>query len=148
MCATYLSLCESPRSENYNAWLSGDETLDVDLKFLVSEKSETMNVRTDIRILKALGDEFENTRPKGVHVTGSEDQLLIDELDLLIKQCNYDLNALEVWKSKCLDTETHAQTNLKEFAIAQNANLVDGAEAWMKKHILFLAVDRMMQTRP
>ena len=33
MCATYMSLCESPRSEYHNAWLAGDETLNVDLKF-------------------------------------------------------------------------------------------------------------------
>ena len=89
----------------------------------------------DISALRSLADSFENAQPKGPSLTSTEEQLLIDEFNLFQKQCDHDLNALTVWKAKCQDTDINASAVLKEFAMAQEANLQGGAEVWIKKYV-------------
>jgi hypothetical protein len=126
------------RSKFYDKWINGDGQIDEDLQFVTGEKSDNMNLLTDIIALKHIAESFHNTLPKGPRLTGAAEQIMVDELALLEKQVAHDVDCLAVWKGKCTGAETNAHAALRKFAIDQVENLKCAADTWMKKHLRFL----------
>ena len=98
------------RTEFYDKWANGDEDINMHIQFLITEKSDTFNIRNDCPPLKALMDKHEarHAASQAVALPGearmlSAANLALDELHLVLKQAEMDLNALEVWQrnSKC-----------------------------------------------
>ena len=129
------------RSKYYKKFVVGEESLLLDLKFAVTEKSETFNPAIDIAILKAILDEHNASLPKGIAMTSNEDSLLVDEIALIIGQMQHDMKVLATWQEKCSNTEANAASALKEFACTQAKRLSDAAAQFVKKHIKFTVWD-------
>ena len=68
------------RERFYDKWISDECDINYDIQCALTEKSEGFNPRMDIRALKALGDEFEDTQPKGAKLPSLEGELLLEEL--------------------------------------------------------------------
>ena len=125
------------RSQFYDAWVHGNTGIDTDLQFALIEKSVNFNVRTDIAVLKQLADEHEIDIPKGPRVTNQEEQLRVDQLGLLIRECDNDLHLLSVWKQKCETVNSNSSSTMRRWQIEQEDSLRQGANIWMQSHILF-----------
>jgi hypothetical protein len=85
----------------YDKWTNGDDQLDVELKYLLTEKSESFNVRFDVTCLKELADKHAFTAPiiaGSAKLLSDKQQIDADELALILKTASHDLNVLNAWK--------------------------------------------------
>ena len=119
----------------YNKWCEGDIAISSCIEYAISQSVESFNPRHDIKQLKDLADEFEQKLPKGPKLSGLEEQLEIEEMDLLKKKCLHDMQALTVWKSRCDGAESSAHATLKQFHNDQHKNLKAGSEVWCDKFV-------------
>lgn len=135
-------MSELSRKEFYAKWVEGNDDIDMDLKFAVQEKSDTFNVRTDIKVLKQLADAYEASRTVQMTMSGiTQKDIDYDELQLLLKRCTHDRDSLTTWQSKCQDNEANAYQALQEFRQRQDSNAGEAATLLMKRRLSFLVWD-------
>ena len=131
------------RDEYYAKFEDGDEDLMMDLTFAVSEKSDTYNIRTDSAVLKAIMDKFESQTPTNILVLGksgkmvSKSEIAYDELQLLLRCSESDLQALKVWQESCKNVEGIAYNARQRWTLKQDQNAEHAAGLFMSRKLYF-----------
>ena len=100
------------------------------MRCLITEKSDNFNLRSDCPPLKLIFDkhEYNKITKNAVMVAGSNGgmstaaSILYDEMLLVFRTTEVDLNTAEVWKKKCKNIETLSYQALQEWAVRQDDN--------------------------
>jgi hypothetical protein len=128
------------RTEFLDKWVNGCEDINMHLEFLVSEKSDSFNIRSDCPPLKAIMDKHEAYASGLVAVNGAlgvvtASALAHDELLLILKSCQMDLDSLLIWKSTTKSVEANAYRAMQSFVLRQDENASHAVDLLLTRKI-------------
>ena len=111
----------------------------MELKFHLTEKSESFNPRTDITILKKLGDRHYVSVSQHIvsDVGSSQASIDYDEFCLLCKKIKYDVDAWKEWQHKCTSTEANAYAAHQSFKLLVDEKLGQNSDILTSKTVSF-----------
>ena len=142
------------RTEFYDKWAKGDEDINMHIQFLVTEKSDTFNIRNDCPPLKALMDKHEskNAASQAFSLPGEARSLTVaslayDELQLVLRQADMDLKSLEVWQRNSKSVESTAYHALQNFVFRKEENANHAVDLLMQRRVTFAVWDSEENSR-
>ena len=104
----FVDTCPVDRKEVFaqwiQAWLNGDTKVDIELEQLLFDRVDKLDVRVQIPTFKRLSDKQVFHRPV-VNLEKVENQLVIDQYHLQMKQIEYDVNVFKTWSKKTMNIE-------------------------------------------
>jgi hypothetical protein len=119
--------------------------VDQEIQFLLAEKSDKFTLR-HVTIFKQILDSHEESRRNVSILTNDGKKVTMaaieyDELQLLLKRCEKDLDSLAAWRQNCQGIEQIAYCSIQRFALRQEDNAIAAAEMLLKRKVMFLVWD-------
>ena len=112
-----------------DAWAAGSPHVDSEVRALIMEKSDSLKLAS-VKSLKAIMDAQMISMP----VQPSEAQsarLAKDEFDLLIKQMDYDLQVIGVWKAKMAHSDVAREHAVRDHKLQVHAKVQQSVDDFM-----------------
>ena len=135
---------EKLTSDFVSVWAKGaDQHLDVELKVALIDKHEDYDPLVKIAVFKTLIDEQMITSRAAVGEPSLSKKMAldVDEFQLLMKHCNYDVQLHTVWIQKCYNVMGGREHAKQEWKLRLRTNLIDAATLWMENNCLLLVWD-------
>ena len=84
-----------------NAWADGSDQVDMEVQGMILEQPDNFDPAKHVETLKKLMDQHILEAPVSAVDPRDQAMLNVDEFQLFIKQCDYDINVYETWQRKC-----------------------------------------------